>query len=209
VCHRCRFLVNPENHEDRCQTTGERAPLADLPTENQEPAAATATNAETTTPGEANPATDEDQEALEAIRAGFRGLHEDAIRTPMFVRLLQASQRGEAQAGEERHQATQQQLQQVTHVLEGVLRNQKFLVDHAGYQLRQSRRPAPGPQRSPIYRRRTRPHDLAGASVWIGGVLSRTWRDRLLGAAAGAILTIAGLWFALVTGATASYIFRG
>jgi hypothetical protein len=80
-------------------------------------------------------------------------------------------------------------------------------VDHAGYQLRQNRRPTPGPQRSPIYRRRTRPRDLAGASVWTGDVLSQTWRDRLVGAAAGAILTIAGLWFALVAGATVSYIF--
>jgi hypothetical protein len=40
-------------------------------------------------------------------------------------------------------------------------------------------------------------------------IVSRTWRDRFLGAAAGAILTIAGLWFALVTGATVSYVFRG
>jgi hypothetical protein len=109
----------------------------------------------------------------------------------------------------ERHQAMQQQLRQVTHVLEGVLRNQRFLVDHAGYQLRQSRRPAPGPPRSPIHRRRTRPHDLAGASVWTGDVLSQIWRDRLVGAAAGAILTIAGLWFVLVAGATAAYVFRG
>ena len=39
--------------------------------------------------------------------------------------------------------------------------------------------------------------------------VSRIWRDRLLGAAAGTILTIAGLWFALVTGATVCYIFQG
>jgi hypothetical protein len=39
--------------------------------------------------------------------------------------------------------------------------------------------------------------------------LSRIWRDRLLGAAAGAILTIAGLWFVLVARATATYVFRG
>ena len=41
------------------------------------------------------------------------------------------------------------------------------------------------------------------------GFVSRTWRDRLVSAATGALLTIAGLWFALVTGATVSYIFRG
>jgi hypothetical protein len=201
-----------ENHEDRCQTTRERAPQAELPTENEE-------NEETpttTTPDAATaPATAaaaaamEPQEALENIRAGFRGLREDATRTTMFVRLLQASQRGEAQAGQERHEATRQQLQQVTHVLEGVLRNQRFLVDHAGYQLRQTRPRAPVPRRSPIHHRRTKPHDLAGASVWTGDVLSRIWRDRLLGAAAGAILTIAGLWFVLVAGATAAYVFRG
>jgi hypothetical protein len=39
--------------------------------------------------------------------------------------------------------------------------------------------------------------------------VSRIWRDRLVSAAAGAILTIAGLWFVLVAGAAASYIFRG
>jgi hypothetical protein len=82
-------------------------------------------------------------------------------------------------------------------------------VDHAGYRLRQSRRPTLGPRRSPISHRRTRPHDLAGASVWTGDVLSQIWRDMLLGAAAGATLTIAGVWFALVTGATVSYVFRG
>jgi hypothetical protein len=211
VCHRCRFLVNIENHEDRCQTTGERAPLAELPTgdqENQEPAATAATSAEAATTAATTAAADEAREALDIIRAGFLVLHEDANRTTALAQQLRVTQRGEAQAGQERHQATQQQLQRVTQVLEGVLRNQRFLVDHAGYQLRQNRRPAPGPQRSPICRR-TKPLDLAGASVWTGGVLSRTWRDRLLGAAAGAILTIAGLWFALVAAATVSYIFRG
>jgi hypothetical protein len=39
--------------------------------------------------------------------------------------------------------------------------------------------------------------------------MSRIWRDRLVGAAAGAILTIAGLWVVLVAAAAASYIFRG
>jgi hypothetical protein len=192
LCHRCRFLVNTENHKARCQTTGERALLAELPTEdqeNQEPAATTATGTEAATTAAAAEA----REALDTIRAGFLVLHEDANRTTALTQQLRSTQRGEAQAGQEQHQATQQQLQQITLVLEGVLRNQRFLVDHAGYQLWQSRHPAPRPQRLPIKRRRTRPHDLAGASVWTGDVLSQTWRDRLLGAAAGAILSIAGL----------------
>jgi len=63
--------------------------------------------------------------------------------------------------------------------------------------------------RTPIRRRTTatRP-DLPGASVWTGDLLSRTWRDRLLGAAAGAALTLATLWLILVSAATATVILR-
>jgi hypothetical protein len=63
---------------------------------------------------------------------------------------------------------------------------------------------------------RKRGHFLSFAVAWLGKTraLPRVslrmpvlliWRDRLLGAAAGAILTIAGLWFSLITGATVSY----
>ena len=38
--------------------------------------------------------------------------------------------------------------------------------------------------------------------------MSRTWRDRLLGAAAGAAFTIATLWLILVSAATATVILR-
>jgi len=38
--------------------------------------------------------------------------------------------------------------------------------------------------------------------------LSRIWRDRLVGAAAGAAATIATLWFALITIAAAAIILR-
>jgi hypothetical protein len=152
VCHRCRFLVNTENHEARCQTTGERAPLAELPTgdqKNQEPTATAATGAEAATTAAATATMDEAREALDIIRAGFLVLHEDANCTTALTQGLRVTQRGEAQAGQERYQATQQQLQRVTPVLEGVLRNQRFLVDHAGYQLRQNRRPTPGPHGPP------------------------------------------------------------
>jgi hypothetical protein len=60
---------------------------------------------------------------------------------------------------------------------------------------------APPPRRTPNL-------DLAGASVWRGGVLSRIWRDRLLGAAAGAIIATAGLWVAAVSTATICWILR-
>ena len=38
--------------------------------------------------------------------------------------------------------------------------------------------------------------------------MSRTWRDRLLGAAAGVALTLATLWLILVSAATATVILR-
>jgi len=48
--------------------------------------------------------------------------------------------------------------------------------------------------RTPIrHRTLTTRHDLAGALVWTGDVLSRTWRDRLLGAGTGATLTLVAL----------------
>jgi len=76
----------------------------------------------------------------------------------------------------------------------------------------QARQPASRPTRihRTIIRLRTpaaRP-DLAGASVWTGDLLSRTWHDRLLGAAAGVALTLATLWLILVSAATATVILR-
>jgi len=53
----------------------------------------------------------------------------------------------------------------------------------------------------------TRP-DLAGASVWMGTLLSRTWRERLLGAAAGAAFTLTTLRLILVSAAMATVILR-
>jgi hypothetical protein len=96
----------------------------------------------------------------------------------------------------------------MTQILEGILRDQQTITNYVGYRIQHprpgSRRVAP---RSPI-RRHTRPphHDLAGASVWTGGLLSRTSRDRLLGAVAGAAFTTAGLWLILVSAATISYV---
>jgi len=74
----------------------------------------------------------------------------------------------------------------------------------------QARPPASRPTRihRTIIRRRMpaiRP-DLAGASVWTGDLLSRTWRDRLLGAAAGITLTLATLWLILASAAMATVI---
>jgi len=39
-------------------------------------------------------------------------------------------------------------------------------------------------------------------------LMSRIWRDRLLGAAAGAAITLASLWFLLISTAAAAVILR-
>jgi len=49
-------------------------------------------------------------------------------------------------------------------------------------------------------------HDLTRASVWTGDVLSLIWRNRLLGTAAGATVTLATWWLILVPATTATII---
>jgi PHP family Zn ribbon phosphoesterase len=126
MCHHCRFLVDAENHEDHCQTMRERAPLAELPTgnrENQEPAATVATGAEAAITAATTNAVKEAREELDNIRTEFLVLQEDVNCTTTLTQRLRVTQRDEAQAGQERHQATQQELQQVTQDLEGFLQN--------------------------------------------------------------------------------------
>jgi hypothetical protein len=91
VCPRCQFLVNTENHEARCQTTREQAPLAELPTEdqeNQEPTATAATGTEATTTATAAEA----REALDTIRVGFLVLHMNTNRTTTLAQQLWITQ---------------------------------------------------------------------------------------------------------------------
>ena len=106
----------------------------------------------------------------------------------------------------DQHNADQRQLQRMARTLEAITAEQQRINEQ------QTRQQASQPvriYRTPIRRRATtaRP-DLAGASVWTGDVLSRTWRDRLLGATAGAALTLATLWLILVSAATATVILR-
>ena len=101
--------------------------------------------------------------------------------------------------------ADQQQLQQMATTMEAIIAEQQRMNKqlHAWQQVS-------GPVR--IYRtliRRqtlTTRHDLAGASVWTGDVLSRTWHDRLLGTGTGATLTLVALWPVLFSTGTAVVI---
>jgi hypothetical protein len=192
VCPRCRFLVNMEGHENRCQTTTEqRTPLEEIqpPQENQE----------NEVPAAPPTATDESQQTIPRLLAFVY----DDLSTN--IRQTQVQQRALAQATNEQHQVHQAQLVRITEILGGILAQQRS----------QPRAPPLTTTRSVRIhrmtpRRQNHPHrhDLAGASVWTGGVLSRTWHDRLLGAAAGAALTLATLWLILVSAATATVILR-
>jgi len=198
VCPDCRFLVNLNNHHLRCQSTAQRAPLANITPqpENPEPAA----------PAEEN----HDAEAAAAPDDQIRLLAE--IITTVQNTVIQEGrhnygiQRLLAQMMHDQHNADQRQLQRMARTLEAITAEQQRINEQ------QTRQQASQPvriYRTPIRRRATTARsDLAGASVWTGDVLSRTWHDRLLGATAGAALTLATLWLILVSAATATVILR-
>jgi len=112
-----------------------------------------------------------------------------------------------AQLMNELHNAHQQRLEGMTQVLAEIVTEQQRLNE----QLQARQR---GSQAVRIYRTPTRRHaaptrhDLAGALVWTGDVRSRISRGRLVSATAGAAVTLATLWLALITAAVATIILR-
>ena len=112
-----------------------------------------------------------------------------------------------AQRMNEFHDADQQQLQQMANTLGAIITEQQRMNEQFHAQQQASR---PGRLHCTPIRRwtLTAPHDLAGASVWTGDVLSRTSRDRLLSAAAGAAVTLAAPWLGLITAAAVTVILR-
>jgi len=194
VCPDCRFLVNMENHHLRCSAAVPRVPLADITPPQEAPAAA-----------EENPeaeaaASPEDQIRLlaEIITTVQNTVIQEARHNYGIQRLL-------AQTMRDQHNADQRQLQKMARTLEAITAEQQRITERTRQQASRPIRI----YRTPIHRHpaTTRP-DLAGASVWTGDLLSRTWRDRLVGAAAGAALTLATLWLILVSAATATVILR-
>ena len=206
-CHRgkqvypeCWFLVNMENHHLRCSAAAPQETLADitLPKEDQENINPPATTA----------ALQDEQLALlgEIVTRIHQTTTRVAHRNHVVDRML-------AQRKNEFHDADQQQLQQMTNTLGAIITEQQGMNEQL-QALQQASRPvrihrALIIHRTPVRRRTlmTR-HDLARASFWTGDVLSRTWRNRLLGAGAGAVLTLVGLWVILVSAAPAAVILR-
>jgi hypothetical protein len=147
---------------------------------------------------------------IQDLRHAIAVARQTAIIATITAQQARDEQRAEAQHNRERHEVEQTQLQRMTQVLEGILRDQRTVTNYVGDRIRH---PQPGYRRvaprSPI-RRHPRPphHDLAGASVWTGDLLSRTWRDRLLGATAGATIATAGLWLIFISAVAVSYVVR-
>ena len=189
-----------ENHHLRCSAAALWETLADImpPQEDREninPTAATA-------------ALQDEQLPLlgEIVTMIHQTTTRDACRNHVVHRTL-------AQRKNEFHDADQQQLQQMTNTLEAIITKQQRMNEQLQAR-QQASRPlrihrTPIIHRTPVHRRTlTTQHDLARALVWTGDVLSRTWRDRLLGAGAGAVLTLVGLWVILVSAAAATVILR-
>jgi len=205
VCPECRFLVNIENHHLYCSAAGPRAPLADVmpPQKDQEAAPAGHTPDPATDPIAAAtmtaPLQDEQLTLLgEIVTMIHQTTTRDTRRNLVVHRTL-------AQRMIEFHDADQQQLQQMANTLEAIITEQQRMNEQL-----QARQQASRPiciYHTPIRRQiLTTRHDLTGASVWTGDVLSRTWRDRLLGAGTGATLTLVTLWLILVSAAAAAVI---
>ena len=195
VCPGCRFLVNLNDHHLRCQSTAQRAPLADITPPQEAPAAAKENpDAEVATPQD-----DQIRLLVEIITTVQNTVIQEAHHNYGIQCLL-------AQTMSDQHNADQRQLQRMARTLETITAEQQRINEQ------QIRQQASGPiriYRTPIRRRTTTTQpDLTGASVWTGDLLSRTWRDRLLGTAADAALTLATLWLILVSAATATVILR-
>ena len=167
VCPDCRFLVNMEDHHQRCHTMAERILLADITTPQEDQ--------ENTTPLEEATA---DDEARAATPAAFRDeqisllhdivtmLHHTATRD---VRHNHAIHWTLTQRMKEFHNADQKQLQWMANTLGAIITEHRRMNEQL-----QDWQEASGPvciYRTPIRCRATR-HDLAGALVRTGDVLS-------------------------------------
>jgi hypothetical protein len=223
VCRACGFLVRLEGHKERCGAgaAATRPPPAEVKTEEEEASRMAADQDEA--PAGAAPE-NEDPEDLAVERDEEPDVNNlirnTAIAQQLATISLVAAQRviteHQAQLAPrlERQDEDHEQLGRMLQEVQRVTTEQRRVTNQLNAQRRDwldARLRASRVQRQPFRAtppRRTHDLDLAGASVWRGGVLSRIWRDRLLGAAAGAIIATAGLWVAAVSAATICWILR-
>jgi len=205
VCPDCRFLVNMENHHLRCSASAPRNRLADItsPQEDQENIAPPREVAANDKACAATPAALRDEQ-ISLLHNIVTMLHHTTTRDARRNHIVQ---RTLAQQMNEFHDADQHQLQQMANTLRAIITEQQRMNEQL--QARQQGSPAVRIYHTPI-RSHAAPtrHNLAGASVGIGDVLSRISRGRLVSAAARAAVTLVALWLALITAAAATVILR-
>ena len=193
VCPDCQFLVNLNDHHLCCQSTAQRAPLADI-----------------TPPQEAPAATEENPDAEAAMPPDDQIRLLAVIITKVQNTVIQEARHNYgiqhllAQTMHDQHNADQRQLQRMAQTLETISAEQQRINEQQTQQ--QARRPI-RIYRTRIRRRTTATRsDHAGASVWTWDLLSQIWSNRLLGTTVGAVLTLATLWLIRVSTATATVI---
>jgi len=194
VCPECPFLVNMENHHLCCSAAALRETLADItpPQKDQE----------NINPPAAPAALQDEQLAL--LGGMITMIHQTTTRDTRHNHVVH---RMLAQWMNVFHHVDQQQLQQMTNTLGAIITKQQRMNEQL--QVRQHASQPVRIYRTPIHRwTLTTRHDLTGASVWTGNVLSRTWHNRLLGASAGATLTLVILWLVLISAAAPAVILR-
>ena len=186
-----------DNHHLRCSTAPPREPLADLipPQKDQEEIPTNHDEAATMAA-----AIQEEQLTLlgEIVTMIHQMTTQDARHNHVVHRTL-------AQRMNEFYDADQQQLQWMANTRETIIAEQQRINGQLQAQ-QQASRPIRIHRTTIRCHPITTPRDLAGASVWTGGVLSRTWRDRLSGATTGAAVTLATMWLILVSAAAATII---
>jgi len=193
----CQCLVNMDNHHLRCSATPPHKPLADLtpPQDDQEEIPTNPDKAATM-------ATAIQEERLTLLGKIVTMIHQTTTQDARHNHVVHQMV---AQRINKFHDADQKQLQRMANALETIIAEQQRINGRL-----QAKQQASQPiriHRTPIRRHHiTTPHDLARASVWTGGVLSRKWRDRLSRAAAGAAVTLATMWLILVSTAVATII---
>jgi len=122
VCSDCRFLVNMEDHHQRCQTMAQQTPVADtMPApEEQELPGPIEENQEPHTAAAASTTPQDEQLALlgEIVTKIHQTTTRDAHRNHVVHRTL-------AQRMNKFHDTDQQQLQQMTNTLEAIITKQQ------------------------------------------------------------------------------------
>jgi hypothetical protein len=224
VCKACGYLVRLEGHEERC---GANTSLpAEVKTEEEEvgrmideqneapPAAAAPVAPDNEVPEDLAIEQNEVPDINNLIRTTAISQQQATISLIAAQRII-VDHQTQLAPRLERQDADHEQLGRMIHEVRQITVEQRRVTNQLNAQRRDwldARLHASWIQRPSPFRaaprRRTPNLDLAGASVWRGGVLSRIWRDRLLGAAAGAVITAAGLWVAAVSTATICWIFR-